>query len=120
MDPALCGHVMEAKHNQSEPVVDITTADDITKAQVGTECGPFVLKILEKEIESGPEELKAVKKEDGTRTKIEEMRFKTKYNKYLNQVHPVNIQLRQTYCKYYGQINEEMKENLRRHTKRRT
>ena len=56
MDPALCGHVMEAKHNQSEPVVDITTADDITKAQVGTECDTFVLESLKKEVKSGPKE----------------------------------------------------------------
>ena len=44
-------------------------------------------------------------------TKIEETKFKSKYNKYLNQIHKVEMQLKHTYSKYYGQIDEEMKGN---------
>ena len=54
-DPDLCGHVFEAKRNQSEQVVNFTTIDNIIKAHVGTECDPFVLE----------------SKEDGSMTKIE-------------------------------------------------
>ena len=64
-DPDLGRHVFEAKCNRSEQVVTFTTVDDIIKAQVGTECDPFVLKSLEKEAESLPEESTAVIKEDG-------------------------------------------------------
>ena len=70
MDPDLCGHVFEVNCNRSEQVVNFTTVNDIIKVQVGTECDPFVLESLEKEVESGPEEPTAVTKEDGTMTKI--------------------------------------------------
>ena len=98
-DPDLCEHVFKAKRNWSEQVVNFTTVDKIIKAQVGTECDPFVLESLEKEIKSGPEKSKAVTKEDSTMTKIEETRFKSKYNKYLNRIHKVKMQLKQTYSK---------------------
>ena len=65
--------------------------------RVRTECEPFVLKSLEKEVESGPKEPIAVLKEDGTMTKIEEMNFKSKYDKYLIRVHKVEMQLKQMY-----------------------
>jgi hypothetical protein len=45
-------------------------------------------------------------------SKIEEMKFKSKHDKYLNQIHKVEMQLKQTYAKYYGQIDEEMKGSL--------
>ena len=37
------------------------------------------------------------------------MKFKSKYDTYLNQIHKVKMQLKQTYSKDYGQIDEEMK-----------
>ena len=111
-DPDLRENVFEAKRNRSEQVVDFTTVVNIIKAQVGTECDPFVLESLEKEVESIPEEPTAVAKEDGSMIKIEEMKFKSKYDKYLNRIHKVEMQLKQTYSKYYGQIDEEMKGTL--------
>ena len=45
-------------------------------------------------------------------TKMEEMKSKSKNNKYLNRVHKVEMQLMQTYSKYYGQIDEETKGSL--------
>ena len=66
-NPDLREHVFGAKRNWSEHVVNFTTVDNIIKAQVGTECDQFVLKSLEKEVESGPKEPTAVTKEDGTR-----------------------------------------------------
>ena len=112
MDPDLCGHVFEAKKNWSEQVANFTTVDDIIKARVGTECDPFVLESLEKEVKSGPKEPALVTTEDGLMTKIEEMKFKSKYEKYLNRIHKVEMQVKQTYSKYYGQINEDMKGSL--------
>ena len=50
-DPDLRGHVFEAKRNQSEQVVNFATVNNIIKAQVRrTECDPFILKSLEKEV----------------------------------------------------------------------
>ena len=111
-DPDLRGNVFKAKCNQPEQVANFATVDDIIKAQVGTEYDPFVVRSLEKEVDSGPKESAPVLKEDGKMTQIEGMKFKSKYNKYLNQVHQIKMQLKQTYPTYYGQIDEEMKESL--------
>ena len=108
-DPNLCKHVFKAKRNQSEHVSNFTIVDNIVKAQVGTECDPFVLKSLEKEVKTGPDEPVPVTKNDGSMTKIEEIKFKSKYNKYLDWFHKVEMQLKQTHSKYYRQIDEEMK-----------
>ena len=54
--------MFKARHNQSEQVVNLTTVDDIIKAQVGTECDPFVLGSLEKEVKSGPKDPTAATK----------------------------------------------------------
>jgi hypothetical protein len=40
------------------------------------------------------------------------MKSKSKYEKYLNQVHKVKMQLKQACSKYYGQINKELKGTL--------
>ena len=92
VDPDICVHVFRAKSNQSEQVANFTTVNDIIKTQVGTECDSFVLESLEKEVKSGPEEPAPVLNEDGTMTKIEETKFKRKYDKYLNRVHKVEMQ----------------------------
>ena len=91
--------MFKAKHKRSEQVVNFTTVDDIIKAQVGTECDLFVLESLEKKVESLPEEPAVVTKEDGSITRIEEMKFKNKCDKYLNPIHKVEMQLKQTYSK---------------------
>ena len=73
--------MFETKRNRSDQVINFTTVDDITKAQVRNECDPFVLESLEKEFESVPKEPTPVLTEDGMMTKTEEMKFKSKCNK---------------------------------------
>ena len=104
--------MLKAKRNRSKQVANFTTTNDIVKAQVGTECDSFFLESLEKEVKIGPNEPIIVTKDDGSMSKIEEMKFKSKYDKYLNWVHKIKMQLNQTYSKYYWQINEEMKGSL--------
>ena len=106
-DPDLCGHVFEANHNQTEQVTNFTTVDNIIKAQVRTECDSFVLASLEIEVESDPKESTPVTAENSSMTKRKEMKCKSKYNKYLNQIHRVEMQLKQTYSKF---MDRSMKE----------
>ena len=73
--------MFKAKHNQSEQVINFTTVGDITKAHVRTECDPCVVRYLEKEVETGPNEPTAAKKEDGTMVKTDKMKRKSKYDK---------------------------------------
>ena len=40
------------------------------------------------------------------------MKFKKKYDKYLTRIHKVEMQLKRTYSKYYGQVDKGMKGSL--------
>ena len=98
-----------AKRNPSEQVANFTAVNVVVKAQVGTECDPFVLESLEREIESGPEEPLPVTIKDGLVAKTEEMKCKSEYDTYLTWVHKVELQLKQAYSKYYVHSGEETK-----------
>ena len=45
-DANLRGKIFEAKRTRSEQVVNFKIVDNLIKAQVGTECDPFVLESL--------------------------------------------------------------------------
>ena len=93
--------MFEAKHNRSKQVSNFTTADNIVKAQIGTGCNPVVLNSVKREVKTVSDKLEPVITDDGSMSKIEEMKFKSKYNKYHNQIHKVEMQLKQIYSKYY-------------------
>ena len=113
-DPDLSGKVFEAKRIRSEQVANFKTVDDIIKAQVGTEYDPLVLESLEKEVFTAPSEptpvykVKAKKDDPDEMTRVEEMKFKSKFDKYLSRHDKVETQLKQVFSKYYGQISEDM------------
>ena len=44
---------------------------------------------------------------------IEKMKFKSKFDKYLNRLDKVKNQLKQIFSKYYGQIDDDMKASLK-------
>ena len=46
-------------------------------------------------------------------SKIEEMKYGRKYDKYLARVEKVEGQLKQAFSKYYGQIDRDMKASLK-------
>ena len=113
-NPNLRGHVFEAKRNRSEQVANFTNVDNIIKAQIGTECDPFVLESLEKEADTLPSEPLPVTTDDyGSMTDVEKMKYKSKYDKYLTWVDKVEMQLKQIYSKYYGQCDKDMKASLK-------
>ena len=114
-DPNLRGHVFEAKRSRSEQVANFTNVDNIIKAQVGTECDPFVLESLEKDANTLPEEPQPVTTgaDNDIMSGVEKMKYKAKYDRYLNRVDKVEMQLKQTYSKYYGQCDEDMKASLK-------
>ena len=109
----------EAKRNRSDQVANFNLVDKLIKAQVGAECDPFVLESLEKETLSLPTEPKPVykKKEDSSESSdmsdIKKMKFKSKFDKYLNRLDKVENQLKQIFSEYYGQIDDDMKASLK-------
>ena len=44
---------------------------------------------------------------------IKKIKFKSKFDKYLNRLDKVKNQLKQIFSKYYGQINDDMKASLK-------
>ena len=88
-DPNLCWDVFEAKCNQFKQVSNFTIVYDIVKAQVGTECDPFILESSEKGVKTVPNETEPVTVDDSSMSKTEQMKFKRKYDIYLNWVHNV-------------------------------
>ena len=118
-DPKLQGKIFEAKRNRSDQVANFNAIDDLIKAQVGAECDPFVLESLEKETLTLPMEptpiykVKENEDADDEMSELEKMKFKSKFDKYLVRADKVEMQLKQIFSKYFGQIDEDMKGSLK-------
>jgi hypothetical protein len=118
-DSNLRGKVFEAKRNRSEQVANFKTVDDLIKSQVGTEYDPFVLESLEQDSLAGPTEptpiyeIKAAVTDPDVMSEVEKMKFKSKYDKYLTRTDKIEMQLKQVFSKYYGQVDEDMRGTLK-------
>ena len=80
-DSNLRRKVFEAKRNRLEQVANFKTADDLIKAQVGTEYNLFVLESLKKDTIAGPLEpvpvyvAKAIDTDPDVMSEVEEMKL---------------------------------------------
>ena len=76
-------------------MANFNIVDKLIKAQVGAECDPFVLESLEKETLSLPVKPAPIYKaktnptDPDEMTKIKEMKFKSKFDKYLSRLDKV-------------------------------
>ena len=70
---------------------------------------------MEKDANTLPEEPQPVTTgaDNDIMSGVEKMKYKAKYDRYLNRVDKVEMQLKQTYSKYYGQCDEDMKASLK-------
>ena len=86
---------------------------------MGTEYDPFVLESLEQDSKVGPPEPTSVYKTKGAKTdpdemsEVKKMKFKSKYDKNLTRTDKIEMQLKQVFSKYYGQVNEDMRGTLK-------
>ena len=94
-DPNLQGFVFEARRSRVEQVANFEKVDTRIKTQIGMECHLLVLESIEKGKKIMPDEPDPVLKDDGTMTRAEEMKFKEKFSRYLNQVEKIETQLKQ-------------------------
>ena len=120
-DLNLCWKAVWAKRNRSEQVANFKTINNLIKAQLGTECNPFVLESLEKDTIAGLPEpvpvymVKIADTDPDVMTRAEKMKFKSKFDKYLNRNEKkIKMQLRQVFSKYDGQVNEDVRVTLNR------
>ena len=118
--------MFEAKHNQSEQVVNLKTVNDLIKAHVGTKYDPFVLESPNQETIAGPPEptpvymAKAADTDLDVMSGVEKMKFKSKFDKYLTRTDKIGMQLKQVFLKFYGQVDEDMMGNAQRRRRLRT
>ena len=115
-DLHLCRKVFEAKLNWLEQVANFRTVDGLIKVQVGTEYILFVLESLAKDTMTGPQEQVPVymiftaDTDQDVMFEVKKMKFKSMVNKYLTRTDKTEMQLKQVFWKYYGQVNEDMYE----------
>ena len=118
-DPNLRGKIFEAKRNRSDQVANFNAIDELIKAQIGAECDPYVLESLEKETLTLPSEptpvyeTKKAENDPEVMSELEKMKFKSKFEKFLARSDKVEMQLKQVFSKYFGQIDEDMKGSLK-------
>ena len=95
------------------------TADDLIKAQVGTEYNPFVLEFLEQDSIAGPPEpalvymANAAVTDTDVMSEVEKIKFLSKFDKYLTRTDKIEMQLKQVYSKYYGQVDDDTRGMLK-------
>ena len=86
---------------------------------MGTECDPFVLESLERDSIAGSPELapvymaKAADTDPDVMSEVKKIRFKSKFCTYLTQTDKIEMQLKQVFSKYYGQVDEDMRGTLK-------
>ena len=120
-DANLRGKIFEAKRTRSDQVANFKIVDDLIKAQVGADYDPFVLESLEQDSKAGPPEPqpvykpKAAESDPEEMSEVEKMKFKSKYDKYLTRTDKIEMQLKQVFSKYYGQVDEDMRGTLKDH-----
>ena len=95
------------------------TADNLIKAQVGTEYDPFVLESLKKDTVTGPPKptsvymAKASESDPDVMSEVEKTRFKSKVDTNLTQTDKIDMQPKQVFSKYYGQVYKDMRASLK-------
>ena len=111
-DPDLQGFVFESAGNRAQQITNFTTVDTRIKALIGQNCDPFVLESIEKMEETLPKEPEMPAVTDETKRKMEEMKFKSKFDRWLTRTEKIEKELKQVYSKYFGQCDEDMKSTL--------
>ena len=112
-DQDLQGFVFETKTTRSQQITNFRNVDERIRDQVGAKFDEYVLETLERMKVTLPPEPTPVTQADGTIAKIEELKFKSQYDRHLSRVERINTQLRQVYSKYIGQCDAEMKATLK-------
>ena len=107
--------MFEAKKSRADQVANFEKVDERIRNQIGMEYHLNVLESIEKGSKVLPDEPKAVTTGTGDDIKISEeerMKFKEKYSRWCSTTEKIENQLKQSYFKYYGQCDDDMKASL--------
>ena len=114
-NPDLQGFVFEAKHNRTEQITNFNTVDTRIRAIVGQKYDSAILESIEKMTLTLPIEPTAAANTAGDISKVEEIKYGKKYDKWLTRVEKIEEQAKQVYSIYYGQCDEAIKSQLAEH-----
>jgi hypothetical protein len=104
--------VFETGSNRTNQITNFTTADSRIRAIVGQQFDPYILESIEKMKVIVPPKPTIVTEADGTVSKMEEIKYGKKYNRWLTRTEKVEREMKQVYSIYYGQCDEDIKSCL--------
>lgn len=107
--PDLAGYVFETSSNRTNQIANFTAVDTRIRALVGQQFDPYVLESIEKMRVITPPEPTIVTEADGTVSKMEEIKYGKKYDRWLTRTEKVEKEMKQVYSVYYGQCDKDMK-----------
>ncbi len=114
--PDLQGFVFEAYAVRSTQITNFNTVDTRIRALVGQQFDPFVLESIEKMAVTLPVEPTVVTEADGvTVSRVEEIKYGKKYDRWLTRTNKIEQQLKQVYSVYFGQCDDDIKASLAEH-----
>ena len=102
-DPDLQGFVFEAVGNRAQQITNFITLNTRIKAIIGQTCDPYVLESIEKIKTTLPDEPACEETTDDAKKRIAEMKFKSKFDRWLTRTEKIKKEVKQVYSKYFGQ-----------------
>ena len=113
--PDLQGFVFEAGSTRTNQIAKFTTVDTCMRALIGQQFDPMVLESIEKMTVTVPPEPNIVTESDGSVSKMEEIKYGKKYDRWLTRTERIEKEMKQVYSIYYGQCDEDIKASLAEH-----
>jgi hypothetical protein len=113
--PDLQGFVFEANTIRSNQIANFATVDTRIKAVIGQQFDPFVLESIEKLIVTVPPEPTIATEPDGSISRMEEIKYSKKFDRWLTRTEKIEQQMKQVYSIYLGQCDEDIKASLAEH-----
>ena len=113
--PDLQGFVFEAGSTRTNQIAKFTTVDTRIRALIGQQFDPMVLESIEKMTVTVPPEPNIVTESDGSVSKMEEIKYGKKYDRWLTRTEKIEKEMKQVYSIYYGQCDEDIKASLAEH-----
>ena len=110
--PDLQGFVFETGTSHNNQIANFNTVDTRIRAIVGQSFEPQVLESIEKMTLVMPPEPTIIAEPDGSMSRVEDIKYGKKYDKWLTRTEKVEKELKQVYSIYYGQCDEDIKSSL--------
>ncbi len=96
--PDLAGFVFETSTNRTSQIANFTATDIRIRAIVGQQFDPYVLESIEKMRVSMPPEPTIVSEADGSVSKMEEIKYGKRFDRWLTRTEKVEREMKQVFA----------------------